>query len=134
MLGYSVKAAADIIDPKLLTLPQGGRTCCLLAAFENLSVKTESESMRSVRQMNKRVMIGWALMLAGTALWLCGYFTTGHPSLIDWHADTPWWIADFLPNIESEIGMVLMLVSIVPAYWPRSRVSLSDPPGVDKSR
>jgi hypothetical protein len=53
------------------------------------------------------------------AIWLYGYFVPGNPSLIDWRAHTPWWIADFLPNIESEIGMVLMLLSIVPTYWPR---------------
>jgi hypothetical protein len=56
--------------------------------------------------------------------WLYGYFVPGNPSLIDWHAHTPWWIADFLPNIESEIGMVLMLLSMAPTYSPRSRVSL----------
>ena len=84
--------------------------------------------------MKKSLIVGYILWLIGMAIWLYGYFVPGNPSLIDWHAHTPWWIADFLPNIESEIGMVLMLVSTVPAYWPRSRVSLSDPPGVDKSR
>jgi hypothetical protein len=68
--------------------------------------------------MSKPVNIGWVLMLAGTVLWLYGYFATGHPSLIDWRADTPWWIAEFLPNIESEIGMAIMLASMVPIYWP----------------
>jgi hypothetical protein len=70
--------------------------------------------------MNKPVIIGWALMLAGTALWLYGYFTTGHPSLIEWRADSPWWIAEFLPNVESEIGMAVMLIGMVPIYWPVS--------------
>jgi hypothetical protein len=50
--------------------------------------------------------------------WLYGYYTTGNPSLIDWHAHTPWWIADFLPNIESEIGMALVCASMVLIYWP----------------
>jgi len=54
-------------------------------------------------------------------LWLYGYFATGNPSLIDWQANTPWWIADFLPNIESEIGMVLVCVGMVPIYWPPPR-------------
>jgi hypothetical protein len=54
------------------------------------------------------------------ALWLYGYFATGNPPLIDWHTSTPWWIADYLPNIESEIGMVWQRSKI---YWPRARLS-----------
>jgi len=69
--------------------------------------------------MNKAITIGWIISLSGTALWLYGYFATGYPSLIDWHAKTPWWIADFLPNIESEVGMTLAIVGMVPIYWPR---------------
>ncbi len=60
-------------------------------------------------------------MLSGTAIWLYGYFVTGHPALIDWRAHAPWWIAEFLPNIESEIGMVLMLAGMLPIYWPSQR-------------
>jgi hypothetical protein len=59
--------------------------------------------------------------LAGTALWLYGYYTPGHPAVIDWHANTSWWIADFLPNIESEIGMVLLFAGMIPMYWPARR-------------
>ena len=50
--------------------------------------------------MSRAVITGWIISLAGMALWLYGYFSTGNPSLIDWHASTPWWIADFLPNVE----------------------------------
>ena len=71
-------------------------------------VKGASESV------SKAVIIGWIISLAGTALWIYGYFATGNPSLINWHANTPWWIADFLPNIESEIGMVLAFAGMVP--------------------
>ena len=53
--------------------------------------------------------ISWIIELAGMALWFYGYFATGNPSLVDWAALTPWWIADFLPNIECEIGMVLVV-------------------------
>jgi hypothetical protein len=56
-----------------------------------------------------------------TDLWLYGYFATGHPSLFDWHANTPWWIADFLTNIESEIEMALLFAGMVPIYWPFRR-------------
>ena len=70
------------------------------------------------KNVTKRVVIGWVISLAGTALWIFGYFVTGHPSIVNWHAVTPWWIADFLPNIESEIGMVVMFAGMVPIYWP----------------
>ena len=68
--------------------------------------------------VNKRTICGWAIMLAGTALWIYGYFVTGHPSLVDWQDDTPRWISEFLPNLESEIGMVLTFGGMVPMYWP----------------
>ena len=68
--------------------------------------------------MNNRVIGGWIICLAGTAVYLYGYFSTGHPSFIDWQARTPQWIAAFLPNIESEIGMVVMVASYVLIYWP----------------
>jgi hypothetical protein len=71
--------------------------------------------------MNKVAIIGWIVALIGTALWIYGYFATGSPSLIDWHANTPWWVADFLPNIESEIGMALIVVAMIPIYWRSHR-------------
>jgi hypothetical protein len=71
--------------------------------------------------MRKLTIIGWILMLSGTAVWLYGYSVTGHPPLIDWRVHTPWWIADFLPNIESEIGMLLMFAGMLPTYWPSQR-------------
>ena len=37
-----------------------------------------------------------------------------YPSLIDWQAHTPWWIADYFPNLESETGMLLCIASMVP--------------------
>jgi hypothetical protein len=65
-------------------------------------------------RLSKSVIIGYITSLAGTALWLYGYFEAGHPVLIDWHTYTPWWIADFLPNMESEIGMRLVFASTAP--------------------
>jgi hypothetical protein len=79
--------------------------------------------------LSKSVIIGYITSLAGTALWLYGYFEAGHPTLIDWHTYTPWWIADFLPNMESEIGMALALVSTVPIRWRSRRESASDASG-----
>ena len=68
--------------------------------------------------MSKIVITSYIVMLVGSVLWLYGYFTTGNPSLIDWHAHTPWFIADLMPTIEAEIGMALVFASMVPMYWP----------------
>ena len=69
--------------------------------------------------MSRAIVLGWIVSLAGTALWIYGYFITGHPPLIDWQAHAPGWIAEFLPNVESEIGMVLAFGGMIPIYWPR---------------
>jgi len=71
--------------------------------------------------VSKPIVVGWVIELVGTVIWIYGYLTTGHPSIINWHANTPWWIADYLPNMESEIGMVLVFVGLVPIYWPPRR-------------
>lgn len=68
--------------------------------------------------MSKPITIGWIVELTGTALWLYGYFATGNPPLVNWPAIAPWWISHNLPNIESEIGMALVLAGMVPLYWP----------------
>jgi hypothetical protein len=73
------------------------------------------------KSVSKVVIIGWTVSLGGTALWLYGYFATGNPSLIHWRDNTPWWIADYLPNIQSEIGMAVMLAGMVLIYWPNQR-------------
>jgi hypothetical protein len=81
------------------------------------STITQAASDRNI--MSKTVIVGWIIMLAGTALWIYGYFATGNPPLFDWQTHTPWWISELLPNIESEIGMALVWAGMVPAYWPR---------------
>ena len=67
-------------------------------------------------------------MIVGTALWGYGLFVTGTPSLIDWKSNAPWWIADYLPNMESEIGVVLACLGSLAPYWPRQRQP-PPPPG-----
>jgi hypothetical protein len=67
--------------------------------------------------MKKSLIVGYIVWVVGAAIWLYGYFSPGHPALIDWSAHAPWWIADFLPNIESEIGVVIMWLSFIPFYW-----------------
>jgi hypothetical protein len=71
--------------------------------------------------MTKTNVIGWVIFFAGFAIYLYGYLSAGHPSIVDWQARTPWWIADFLPNLESEIGMLVCVVGMVPMYWPTRR-------------
>ena len=71
-------------------------------------------------RVTKTTIVGWTTFLFGLAVWLYGYLVVGQPSLIDWHAHTPWWIADYLPNLESEIGMLLCTAGMVPMYWPTS--------------
>jgi hypothetical protein len=72
-------------------------------------------------QVGKLAIVGWVISLAGTALWIYGYYGSGHPSLFDWPAHTPWWIAHFVPNFESEIGMALAFAGMIPIYWPVRR-------------
>ena len=71
--------------------------------------------------MKKAVIIGWVITVAGMALWLYGYLAAGHPPIVNWQAHTPWWIADYLPNVESELGVVLTFVGMVSIYWPSLR-------------
>ena len=71
--------------------------------------------------MSKTKIIGYLISTAGTILWIYGYFAAGDPSLIDWHARVRGWIATFLPNRQSEIGMVLTFVAVIPIYWPSKR-------------
>jgi hypothetical protein len=59
-------------------------------------------------------------MVIGLALWLYGYLAVGHASFVDWKQLTPTWISDYVPNLEAEIGVALMLLSTV-LTWPNKR-------------
>jgi hypothetical protein len=61
-------------------------------------------------------IFGWAIYAIGFAIWLFGYLSAGHAPLFDWNAITPWWISSFIPNLEAELGMVLMFASMIPIY------------------
>jgi hypothetical protein len=61
-------------------------------------------------------IFGWVIYAAGFAIWLFGYLSAGHAPVFDWNAATPWWIASFVPNLEAELGMALMFVSVIPIY------------------
>ena len=52
----------------------------------------------------------------GGLLWVYGYFVVGHPSLLNWSAFSPMWVSSFLPNMESEIGMVVSITAMLVAY------------------
>lgn len=67
--------------------------------------------------VSKTVIAGWIIELSGTALWTYGYFATGHPPL----SEQILHLGNFLPNIEAEIGMLLVFVGMIPLYWPRQR-------------
>ena len=73
--------------------------------------------------------IGWAIYVAGFAIWLFGYLSAGHAPVFDWKGATPWWISSFVPNLEAELGMVLMFASMIPLCGGavRKRVRLHSP-------
>jgi hypothetical protein len=77
--------------------------------------------MTPASHVAKTTIVGWIILLFSCAFWFYGYLVAGHPSLINWYAHTPWWIADYLPNLESEVGMLLCIVGVVPMYWPASQ-------------
>jgi len=68
-------------------------------------------------RMNK-VTVGWTVEIVGTALWLLGYFRPGTACLVDWKNITPWWIAEWLPSLQAEVGMALTLIGMTLIYWP----------------
>jgi hypothetical protein len=68
--------------------------------------------------MIRLVVFGWIIELPGMGPLALRVFRDGQSSLVDWHAIAPWWIADWLPNIESEIGIALVLAGMIPIYWP----------------
>jgi hypothetical protein len=50
-------------------------------------------------------------------MWLYGYLVTGTKSLVDWASISPTWIAYFMPNLEAEMGMLVMCLAILPLGW-----------------
>jgi hypothetical protein len=65
--------------------------------------------------------LGWTIYAAGFAIWLFGYLSVGHAAVFDWSVATPWWISSFVPNLEAELGVALMFVSMIPIYWRAGR-------------
>ena len=71
----------------------------------------------------KAELVGWTLSIIGTIFWVFGYFSFGTAALVDWPAVAPSWIAEFLPNLESEIGFAFMIAGSIPIYWPKKRTA-----------
>ena len=61
--------------------------------------------------------VGWVITALGCVLWTYGYFLGEANSLLDWPSFSPHWIADYLPNWQSEIGMALTLIASGPIYY-----------------
>jgi hypothetical protein len=70
--------------------------------------------------MNKIVLLGWILSFIGSALWFYGYLEPGTPPMVNWTAIAPW-LAHWLPNFQSELGMVVTLGAVIPTCWPTRR-------------
>jgi hypothetical protein len=63
--------------------------------------------------------VGWAIYAAGFVIWFFGYVTAGHASVFDWDVATLSWISSFVPNLEAELGLVLMFASMIPILLAR---------------
>ena len=68
--------------------------------------------------MVSKSFVGWIGMAAGLALWTYGYLAPSGEPFVDWKAISPWWIADYLPSKQAELGVVLMCLGMIPLYWP----------------
>ena len=68
--------------------------------------------------MSRPAIVGWIMNLAGFGLWLYGYLTVGWPPFFNWAANTPVWVSEFVPTLNAEIGMALMLVGSGLTFWP----------------
>lgn len=69
--------------------------------------------------------IGWIISIAGLALWGYGYLVIGHTPVVNWPALVPGWLAETMPNLEAEAGMVLLILGSLPLYWDLWRQSRS---------
>ena len=76
-----------------------------------------SAAGRLVRRSRFHVIAGWIASILGMALWTYAYFVKGTPSLITWANVLPLWAAEWLPNSEAEIGLLLVIAGSVPLYW-----------------
>ena len=107
----------DFEDPPGLTIMKSKTAISALAASAG---RGDVGRPGRGRMPNAR-SIGWAMYAAGFVIWLFGYLSAGHAPVFDWAVATPWWISSFVPNLEAELGLALMFVSMVPIYWRAGR-------------
>ena len=62
-------------------------------------------------------IVVWGGYIVGGLLWLYGYLVTGTKALVDWASLSPTWVAEFMPNLEAEMGMLVMCIAMVPLFW-----------------
>ena len=63
------------------------------------------------------VVAGWVASVLGIVLWTYGYFVSGTHPLVAWGDHLPTWASEWLPNLESELGMILVVIGSLPIYW-----------------
>ncbi len=63
-------------------------------------------------------VLAWTATIAGSALYLFGYFGEPGQTLINWANLAPSWIAEFLPNRAAEYGVVIYLAGNALMYLP----------------
>src|SRR5262249_12614657 len=107
----------DFEDPPGLTIMKSKTAISALAASAG---RGDVGRPGRGRMPNAR-SIGWGMYAAGFVIWLFGYFNAGPPPRFVLALGAPWWISSFVPNLEAELGLALMFVSMVPIYWRAGR-------------
>lgn len=82
---------------------------------------SSTASIAPIKSYRNFTIAGWVLTIAGCIVWTVGYFITGSTSLLDWRSFSPTWISDYLPNWQSELGMLLACFGQVPIIYAQSR-------------
>ncbi len=79
---------------------------------------TNNDAQEPVKRPGRLFVIGgWVVTALGMILRGYGYFVIGTQPLVTWSNYLPGWAAEWLPNLEAEIGMVLLILGSIPAYW-----------------
>ncbi len=79
-----------------------------------------------MKAMDRATASGWIITLLGCVLWTYGYFTTGSPQIYNWAEFAPSWIAEYLPNWQAELGLLLTILGSVPIYYVQIKTYRED--------
>lgn len=89
---------------------------------DEVSDKTDAPAPSAPPKWEKQLFIaGWAIAIIGMAVWIYGLYAPGGYTVVDWETHTPSWVAEFLPNWLSEVGLVFSMVGMVPVYYVQIR-------------